>query len=95
MSSNEGTDIYIHNLKTDFEKDFIRELRRQMLEHKLTHEQLAHICGKSRSAITKWLTGQAGLMMTDALLLMDFFHMKELKKIRLTAPKIQEPENAA
>lgn len=71
--------IYIKNLKETYHSDFVKELRSNIYKHNLDHDQIALLVGKSRSAISMWLSGRAQMLLSDALLLAKFFKMKSIK----------------
>lgn len=72
-TAKEEQEKFLEKVRHSGVKEFVTHLHRKINEHNLTHEQVAHIVGKSRTTITMWLTGKANLGVDSAILLADFF----------------------
>lgn len=79
---------FVTKVKNHGEERFVVELRKRINDHRLTHEQVAHITGKDRTTVTKWLNGERSLSVDAALLLAEFF------KIKLITTQEQGEEHA-
>lgn len=87
-TAKEEQEKFLDKVRRSGVKEFVAHLHRKINEHNLTHDQVAMICGKSRTTITMWLTGKANLGVDSAILLADFF------KINLQRQQSEGEEHA-